>query len=117
MKIQVNTDGSIAGSDALTQQLEADVSAALERYGDRLTRVELHLSDENGPKASHGADKRCMIEARPAGLQPVAVTEHADTIERACHGTTRKLQSLLDTTFGRIADRHGDDTIRQAEDS
>ncbi len=117
MKIQVNTDGSIAGNDALTQQIEADVSAALERYGDRLTRVELHLSDENGPKAGHGVDKRCMIEARPAGLQPVAVTEHADTIERACQGATRKLRRLLDTTFGRIADRHGDDTIRQAEDN
>ncbi len=41
MQIQFNTDGSVEGSETLIASVEADVQSALERYGDRLTRVEV----------------------------------------------------------------------------
>ena len=56
-----------------------------------------------------------MLEARPSGMDAVAVTGTGDTIERACHDATNKIQSLLGTTFGRIDDRDGHATIRQSE--
>ena len=74
MQIQVNTDDNVKGNDELTRHVEAEIGAALSRFSDQLTRVEAHLSDENAGK-SGGADKRCMLEARPAGKQPVAVTQ------------------------------------------
>mgnify|MGYP006172692853 CR=1 FL=1 len=58
------------------------VDDALARVSSRLTRVEVHLADENAGKGG-ADDKRCMIEARPAGQSPVAVTNHAATLEEA----------------------------------
>jgi regulator of PEP synthase PpsR (kinase-PPPase family) len=113
MKIQVNTDSSVEGSDALAVTVEDAVHAALDRYGHRLTRVEVHLSDEDGDVGDHRSGKRCLLEARPSGMDPVVVTGSADTLERACHDATQKMQSLLDSTFGRIDSRDADATIRQ----
>ncbi len=115
MKIQVNTDRNVEGTDALVKLVESEVRSALERFEDRLTRVEVHLGDENSEKDGGGADKRCLLEARPAGMQPVVVTDHADTVEQAVVGATRKMQSLLNSTFGRIDGRDADATIRQNE--
>jgi len=115
MKIQVNTDHNVDGSEAVVQQVEAEVQAALERFEDRLTRVEVHLGDESGDKGGSGADKRCLLEARPAGMQPVVVTDFAETLEQAVVGASQKMQSLLNSTFGRIDGRDADATIRQNE--
>lgn len=115
MKIELNTDHNVEGSEALVQMVEAQVQSALERFEDRLTRVEVHLGDESGEKDGSGADKRCLLEARPAGMQPVVVTDFADTLEQAVVGATRKMQSLLNSTFGRIDGRDADATIRQNE--
>ncbi len=64
MQIQVNTDNNVEGRDDLIQQVAADVGLALQRFGDRLTRVEIHLSDESAGRVT-GADMRCTIEAVP----------------------------------------------------
>lgn len=116
MKIEVNTDHNVDGSEELTSRVVADVTATLSRFSDRLTRVEVHLSDENADKGGV-ADKRCVIEARPVGLQSVAVTDNADTVEDACRGALRKLTSLLDSRFGKLDHHKGGDTVRHPEQS
>jgi len=98
MQIQVNTDKNIAGSEDLQQQVEGVVEGHLSRFGDRITRVEVHLNDVNGDKPGDD-DNRCVMEARLAGLQPISATHQADTLEQALDGATRKLQRLLDTTL------------------
>lgn len=113
MKILINTDSSVETGPELAEMVEGRVRTALARHEDRLTRVEAHLSDDDGQKSGSGTDKRCLLEARPSGLDPVAVTGVGNTLERACADASRKMQSLLDTTFGRIDDRNGDASIRQ----
>ena len=103
MKIQINTDVHIDGTEALAAEVGATVEQALERFSEHITRVEVHLSDENGDKTGQH-DQRCMLEARLEGRQPVAVTDHAATLEQAIHGAARKLAHLLDTTLGRLHD-------------
>jgi len=98
MQIQVNTDKNIAGSDDLQQQVEGLVEGHLSRFGDRITRVEVHLNDVNGDKPGDD-DNRCVMEARLAGMQPITATHQADTLEQALDGAARKLQRLLDTTL------------------
>ncbi|MFO7592386.1 MAG: HPF/RaiA family ribosome-associated protein [Acidimicrobiia bacterium] len=116
MQIQVNSDKNVDAREELVRQVEADVDAALSRFNDRLTRVEVHVGDESAGRSS-GADMRCTIEARPAGQQPVAVTHHADTLDEAYRGAAQKLQKLLASKFDRLEDRKGDDTIRRGEQS
>ena len=103
MKIQLNTDVHIDGTEALAAQVRDTIEQALDHFSQHVTRVEVHLSDENGGKSGQ-KDQRCMLEARLEGRQPVAVTDHAATVEQAVHGAAQKLARLLDSTLGRLHD-------------
>ncbi len=104
MKIQINTDKNIAGTEALATTLETIITHALERFKDRLSRVEAHLSDENSAtKTTPEADKRCLLEARIEGQQPTSVTHTASNVEEATKGAAQKMQRALDTHFGKLA--------------
>jgi ribosomal subunit interface protein len=101
MKIQFNTDANIHGTEALAAQVTASVEQALDHFKEHITRVEVHLSDESkGKSGLH--EQRCMLEARLEGRQPVAVTDHAETLEQAVNGAAKKLAHRLDSTLGRL---------------
>ncbi len=114
MHIQVNTDNTISGREELAQRVEDHVGAALARFDHHLTRVEVHLAVEASGRAI-GDDKRCTMEARPAGQPAVAVTHHAANLDDACSGATTKLKHLLDSRFGRQSAHKGGETIRTGE--
>ncbi|MGR6034654.1 MAG: HPF/RaiA family ribosome-associated protein [Candidatus Nitrosoglobus sp.] len=101
MQIRVNTDSNIKNGEGLAQQVRTTVVSALERFGDRITRVEAHLSDENSHKFGTD-DKRCLLEARLAGLQPIAASHQAATLQQAIDGAAEKLKSAIDSTLGRL---------------
>jgi ribosome-associated translation inhibitor RaiA len=103
MDIRLNTDKNIEGKEALAAQVEAAVERALHRFDDQITRVEVHLSDENAGKPGRD-DKRCLMEARLEGRQPVAVTHQAGSLSEAVDGAANKLKSLLTTALGRLSD-------------
>ena len=50
MQIKINTDRNIEGHEALVAQVSGVVESALSRISDHITRVEVHLSDENSNK-------------------------------------------------------------------
>jgi ribosome-associated translation inhibitor RaiA len=111
MKILVDTDHNIKGSEEFSHQIEAEVRTLLHRYTDQITRVEVHLSDENGAKAGN-PDKRCLIDARPAGRPSVIVSHNAATLREAFNGAAKKLQHSLESTLGRLHSHKGDASIR-----
>ena len=86
---------------ALSAALEETVGKSLDRFSTQLTRIEVHVGDDNAAKGG-AVDKRCQIEARPAGRDPVSVTNSAPTIELAVAGAAKKLQRLLDSLYGRL---------------
>jgi ribosome-associated translation inhibitor RaiA len=105
MQIQINTDSNIEGSAELAQQVKAVVINSLDRFSEQITRVEVHLSDQNSDKNFGNEDKRCLLEARLAGLQPISVSDSAATLERAVDGAVEKLTRSLDSTLGRLGRR------------
>jgi ribosome-associated translation inhibitor RaiA len=105
MIIQINTDSNIEGDQELAQQIKAVVRNSLERFSEQITRVEVHLSDENSDKKFGAEDKRCLLEARLAGLQPLSVSHQAGTLEQAVNGAVEKLKRSLDSTLGRLDSR------------
>ena len=105
MLIKTNTDDNITNSDALKERTETAVRNVLDRFSDHVTRVEIHLSDENSNKKSGTADMRCLLEARLKGLQPIAVTDEAASVEEAVDGAARKMRRSLDSTLGRLQKR------------
>lgn len=105
MQIQVNTDRNIEGHEKLSEWVSATVEDALDRFSDHITRVEVHLSDENGSKKGE-EDKRCLMEARLKGRQPIAVTHDAANLDQAVHGAAEKLSRSIESTRGRLNDHH-----------
>ncbi len=101
MQIQVNTDHNIPGHEALVTEVEASVLNSLQRFGKHITRVEVHLTDENGNKGG-ADDKRCVLEARLEGHQPVVVTHHAETLKQAYTGAAHKMKTALTTTVEKL---------------
>lgn len=103
MHIQINTDSNIEGREELASHVEGVVEGALSRFSNRITRVEVHLSDQNSDKSGQD-DKRCMMEARLEGRQPTAVTHQAASLDDAIDGAADKLKRSLERTLERLKD-------------
>jgi hypothetical protein len=106
MLVHITTDNHIQGRERLVREVEASVEESLARFAPQLTRVEVHLSDENGKKTGE-ADKTCKLEARLAGLAAVGVTGSGGNVDQAVATALEKLHHLLDHKLGRLADRKG----------
>ena len=102
MQIQVNTDRNISGNDSLAQTVEEILERLLARFANQITRLEVHLSDENSTSKSGVVDKRCLLEARLAGRDPTSVSDLALTVEQAVTGAAHKMVSLLESELDKL---------------
>jgi ribosome-associated translation inhibitor RaiA len=104
VQVQINTDRNIEGHEALATQVSGVVESALSRFSDSITRVEVHLSDENSDKKGGNDNMRCVMEARLEGRQPVAVTHQAATVDQSVDGAADKLTRMIESTLGQLRD-------------
>lgn len=102
MTIQFNTDNTVKVHEGFGDKLKAVLEKKLKRFDEHITRLEVHLSDDNGLKFGEN-DKKCLLEARIEGRPPIAVTAGASNYEKAVDGAIEKLKSSLDTIFGRLS--------------
>lgn len=101
MQIQVNTDNFIHGDDRLIDVAEQAVQTDLGHMEERLTRVEVHLKDQNAEK--QGPDHiRCTMEARPRGMGPMTAHHDGPDIPAALKGAAKKLRSRLSSEFEKL---------------
>jgi ribosomal subunit interface protein len=104
MKIQLNTDKNIEGTENLEEFLSEKLNSSLKRFVDRITRIEVHLSDQNADKG--GADDiQCKLEARLQGMQPVMVTSRNATKEKALWDAIDKMKAALNTRIGKMQNK------------
>jgi ribosome-associated translation inhibitor RaiA len=101
MKIQFNTDKTINGDERSQIYFTELIAETLKRFQSHITRIEVHLSDENGKKEGVN-NMLCTLEGRMEGRQPIAVSCQADTVELAITGAVQKLKNSLETIIGRI---------------
>ena len=94
MQVQVNTDDHIHGGESLAQWITDESKSRLSRFQDHITRLEVFLTDLDAGK-SGANDKRCRIEARVTGRQPVTVTDEADKMANAFIGAVDKLAAKI----------------------
>ena len=106
MFIQIHTDNKLHSDAERDAQLEEQIRQRLARFEGRITDVEVHVSDINGPRGG-AADLRCTMEARVNGIAPVAVADHGSTVDRAILGAAKKAVRALDHQLGKLTDRKG----------
>lgn len=104
MHIQVNTDNTISGREDVVRFVEEVITSKLNAVSGSITRIEVHLQDQNADKSGPD-DKRCMVEARLEGRQPVTATNTADTLQSAITGAVDKMRNLLDRELGKARAR------------
>jgi len=102
MQVLVNTDNHIGGGQALAGLVESTVEETLGRFGERITRVEVHLTDENSRAKEGENDKRCVMEARLAGLEPIVVSQQGATVEQAIDSAADILEKSISRTLERL---------------
>ena len=116
MMIQINSAKHVNVNSHLANYIETHINHSLGRFGQQLTRVAVHLSDEDGEKAG-ATDKRCLMEARPAGHPPMSVSCGAVSMQAAVTVAAGKMKRLLESSFGRMADRRSGDSVRYLMDA
>jgi len=106
MKVLVSSDHTITSSEELAARISSAVTEGLDRFGARITRVQVHLSDVNSHKGGP-VDKHCVLEAHLGGLKPIAVHHDAGDVQTAVEGAVDKLRRALDRELGRLEDMPG----------
>ena len=101
MHIEISHDNHLHIYNDEASQVSARIEDSVARFAHRITRVECHLGDLNGIKGGAN-DKRCMLEARLNGLQPIAVTHQAESLLLAIQGAAEKLEHALSRRLGRL---------------
>lgn len=100
MKILVNSDSSIAMTAKLVKYVVGEASELLDRFSDRLTRVEIHISDIDRGKTGK-VDKRCLVEVRPTRMKPLVASAQTKDVKMSVNQAMRKMVRALNTTLGK----------------
>ena len=100
MQIKINSDSQIDIDARFVDHWESEIESSLERFSDRLTRIEVHLTDENSHAKGGADDIRCLMEARPAGQKPISIEVRGASVELALQdgiGTlSRRLANMVE---------------------
>jgi hypothetical protein len=104
--IQIYADNQVESDAERNLRLEEQIRQRMARFEDRITDIEVHVSDVNGARGGTG-DLRATFEARVNGLQPIAVAEEGTSVDRAVIGAAKKAVRALDHQLGKLSDRRG----------
>lgn len=105
MIIQFDTAHNVKANEELKAPLIAILEEKLNAFNDKITRLEVHLSDEDGDKDGQD-DKRCLLEAHVEGMPHAVVKNYANSYEQAVEGADEKLKASLITILGRLGNHH-----------
>lgn len=105
MEILINSDNLTPVGSEQVEAAKSRIEERLDRFRPRLTRIELHLRDLDGPNISKEGSLEAKLEARPAGMAPLAVSFRAAKPTDALNGALGKLFAALDSAFGKTAVR------------
>ncbi len=94
MQVLVNCDDHICCDEELIRRVEGVIEGTLQRFSDRLFRVEVRLRDLSSERPGD-RDKVCSLEARMMGAHAVVAEHDAPTLTEAIHVAAGKLERLV----------------------
>lgn len=100
MRLQI-TSGGEDHSVALDEHIEQGVHERCGPFTGWFTSVHVHLSQASGRERRH--EQRCIIEARPAGMRPIAVSGKGSSAYEAFDIAATRLRRAVDRRRARRA--------------
>ncbi|WP_455554636.1 HPF/RaiA family ribosome-associated protein [Comamonas sp.] len=116
MQVQVHTDATIQGGDSLEAWVREEAGNKLARLKEHVVRVEVFLSSVDALKATGGPGKKCVLETRANGRQPVAVNAEAEKVREAFSAALEKLRRAVESDLDKVRDKNIRESVRGAED-
>lgn len=101
MQIFLHADPNTDGSQLMAEHVKGVVKVAMARFGERVTRVEAHLSDVHALAKSSDDGIHCTMEAKLVGLDTIVVKGHAGNAHQAIEGAVRKLKRAVGTEIAK----------------
>lgn len=98
MQIDIQTRDFLLTS-GLRTHVERRVQFSLSRFRDRLRRIDVRLSDLNGPRG--GVDKRCRMMLRLQGMPDIVVDDTEADMYAAIHRSAERAQQTLSRQLAR----------------
>ena len=96
MFIEFHSDNNVKTSEETVAPFRDQINNSFKTYSHQVSSVQVHFSDENGNKGGQD-DKRCMMEVRLDGKDPIAVTARLSNITQALKFASDKMKASLDT--------------------
>ncbi|MDO4592350.1 MAG: HPF/RaiA family ribosome-associated protein, partial [Comamonadaceae bacterium] len=115
MQVQVHTDATIQGGDSLEAWVREEAGNKLARLKEHVVRVEVFLSSVDALKATGGPGKKCVLETRANGRQPVAVNAEAEKVREAFSAALEKLRRAVESDLDKVRDTNIRESVRGAE--
>lgn len=85
-------------TDAIDKHTRDKLEPMLHHYGDRILKVTVHMSDDNGPKG--GVDKHCHIHVDMKKLPTVVIEDSEESlytaIDLATHRAERAVRKAIE---------------------
>ena len=115
MQIRVDVDDHIDSSEELIIRVEGVVEGSLDRFQDRITRVEVQLSRLNRHQPGEH-DVCCRMEAHTGG-KSIAVSHEAVTLTEAIHAASAKLGRAVHAAFSRLKSKDAEAAAAEDDES
>jgi 5-methylthioribose kinase len=81
MKILLNTDYNISGSEKMRETLKAVIKDVFDRFSEHITKLEGKFRDESSYQYGEN-NRKSVLEKRLKGMQPLAVASHKTPFNR-----------------------------------
>lgn len=107
MDVLLHTDPHTGGGQPMALHVQATVTQALAHLGERVVRVQAHLSDASGRDRPGADDIQCTLDAQLKGLPDVVVSDRAADAHQAIEGALRKLERAVGDALAMHDPRHG----------
>jgi hypothetical protein len=105
VKVVSNIDPRVQGGQPMAAHIGTTVAEALARFGERVTRVDAHVVDVNGPAKTGVDDIECTLQASLVGVEPVVVKHLAEAAHPAIQGAVNKLKRAVGTALAKLDPR------------
>lgn len=108
MQTILHADHHAPNFHSMAEHLRIVAYDALQRYGERVTRVEAHLGDGQGPTRHKGGRIQCTVQAHVKGIDAVVTSDRGGSPHQAIEGALRKLRRAIGHAISkRDPDEHG----------